>query len=363
MMIFVLLTLFFILMISDRTSKEAFASSKEEREQHEIRRVVFRYFENQQKSIIEKQAEDNRDIVCDPEFQEMCLVQNMIKAEGYKRFNQRVKDYRINIKYSDVEFLGNRCIAALNKGVVLISENAPNIIQQAKGEKHLMMLIKQKGRWSILKDIYTFGINPDKAMLYDKKYIGNKTKALIAAFNDLYKMERQYKESLFNGRSEENSTEEPFRAVYDGYKARLYAYNNWDKEPPQEIKDNDCTDFVSNCIHAGGIPASQMWKPFTNAWIRVEAFRNYMVQNKIAKEYTSSKNIQIGDVVQLQHKAIPQSAGIWGHTVLVTYIDSANEMYIACHSEPRYNYPLSNYLIDALWQNPFGDFRYEKFTE
>src|SRR5258706_767403 len=39
---------------------------------------------------------------------------------------------------------------------------------------------------------------------------------------------------------------------------------------------NDCTNYVSQALYAGGIPTSATWQPYTTAWVNVTALLNYL---------------------------------------------------------------------------------------
>ena len=44
----------------------------------------------------------------------------------------------------------------------------------------------------------------------------------------------------------------------------------------------DCTNFISQCLYAGGIPLSSTWTPYSNTWLRVNELRNYLINNGYA---------------------------------------------------------------------------------
>lgn len=147
---------------------------------------------------------------------------------------------------------------------------------------------------------------------------------------------------------------------YNRENAVLYAYEHWKDIPAPVLKDNGCTDFVSSCLHAGGILLTAEWKPYTYCWVNVNGFRNYLLRHQLASESSVPMDVEPGDVVQLQHKAVPKTSGRWGHTALITSVKMNGQILIACHSEARIDFPLEYYLIDSLWENPFGAFRFEK---
>lgn len=111
----------------------------------------------------------------------------------------------------------------------------------------------------------------------------------------------------------------------------------------------DCTNFVSQCIFAGGCVMNYTptygWyyissNDRTPSWSGVQFFYDFMVNNKeqgpFATEVTADR-IEKGDVIQLGNEE-----GLFYHTVIV--IDKQdNEIYIAAHSDDYYNRKLSSY--------------------
>ncbi len=111
----------------------------------------------------------------------------------------------------------------------------------------------------------------------------------------------------------------------------------------------DCTNFVSQCIFAGGCVMN--YKPNygwyyissndrTPSWSGVEFFYDFMVNNKeqgpFAKE-TTAENITPGDVIQLGN-----AENEYYHTLIVVE-KTEDEIFIAAHSDDYYRRPLSEY--------------------
>lgn len=117
----------------------------------------------------------------------------------------------------------------------------------------------------------------------------------------------------------------------------------------------DCTNFVSQCLYAGGAPMN--YEPVmgwyyisstdrTAAWTGVEYFYNFLMRNEgrgpYAQEVTASE-MEPGDVIQLSF--LP---GAFGHTLLVTdtdYSGRADKILIATHSDDSRYRPLSSYYV------------------
>ncbi|MFR2529637.1 MAG: amidase domain-containing protein [Clostridium paraputrificum] len=156
-------------------------------------------------------------------------------------------------------------------------------------------------------------------------------------------------------------------AGYSPTKARDYArkwanganpnYNNYSGN------GGDCTNFVSQCIEAGGaketkpstVPngtngTTKYWysdKPkVSTPWIRVTDFHSYWAPKvpdaNYAGDTTVSRNGNIGDVVQFRHAG---TLTRW-HSMIITKKDS-NQVYLTGHSTNRLDYPISKYDDNA----------------
>ena len=116
---------------------------------------------------------------------------------------------------------------------------------------------------------------------------------------------------------------------YNRIAARDYAYKYWSSYNPAytSYKGNggDCANFVSQCIHAGGIPTDATWKADSVSWIRASAVPSYMMNKRYATK-TSYTNATAGSFAYTSSGA--------GHAVLVTINDGAKIAYTA-HTTDR----------------------------
>lgn len=116
---------------------------------------------------------------------------------------------------------------------------------------------------------------------------------------------------------------------YNRIAARDYAYKYWSSYNPAytSYKGNggDCANFVSQCIHAGGIPTDATWKADSVSWIRASAVPSYMMNKGYATK-TSYTNATAGNFAYTSSGA--------GHAVLVTINDGAKIAYTA-HTTDR----------------------------
>lgn len=99
----------------------------------------------------------------------------------------------------------------------------------------------------------------------------------------------------------------------------------------------DCTNFVSQIIHEGGLSKTQTWKPYSNSWVRVEELYSYLINNKLGINVSDISPFKKGNIIQFY---TPQ-LGKFFHTGFITYELSNGDCLYCCHSYNKLNYPLS----------------------
>ena len=99
----------------------------------------------------------------------------------------------------------------------------------------------------------------------------------------------------------------------------------------------DCTNFVSQIIHEGGLSKAQTWKPYSNSWVRVEELYSYLINNKLGINVSDISPFKKGNIIQFY---TPQ-LGKFFHTGFITYELSNGDCLYCCHSYNKLNYPLS----------------------
>lgn len=150
---------------------------------------------------------------------------------------------------------------------------------------------------------------------------------------------------------------------YDRDKAVAYAHEWAFKRNPRYLNfagiGGDCTNFISQCLYAGGAPMSYTqtfgWYYRTPgdrapAWTGVEYLYNFLIGNKKMGPYATSVKapyIHPGDIIQLAF-----NPGRFTHSLLV--VDVINPMLTldhiltATHSNDSDNRPLSTYTFAAI---------------
>lgn len=195
-------------------------------------------------------------------------------------------------------------------------------------------------------------------------YLKNKDKSISEIKEESIKEDKaiSQEESLINTVNKQNTSLRRLRG-YSPSKAVNYAhkwargfspdYANFDK------KGGDCTNFVSQCLVAGGATqtrAGNVREPILNApnnwyggkfsnstpFIRVASFHSYWASRVPDANYESSKTVSkngnVGDVVQFRRP----NTGVRWHTMIITKKQNG-VVYLTGHSQPRYDYSINNY--------------------
>lgn len=108
-----------------------------------------------------------------------------------------------------------------------------------------------------------------------------------------------------------------------------------------ELTHNDCADFVSQSLHAGGLPTDSTWKYYQMAWANTGSLKTYMLNKSywIQSNYTSAS---AGGVLYTASS----------HVVLITKNDTITRQFTG-HTNDRkeFNYSnVSGYVYYVLWQ-------------
>lgn len=147
----------------------------------------------------------------------------------------------------------------------------------------------------------------------------------------------------------DSSEEREPRFQYDRRAAVQYAERWWnDYNPAYEKFEVDCTNFISQCLHAGGAPMrgapsrSKGWwyqnNNWSYSWSVAHSFRWYLSgSNKglKGKELDSPEDLLPGDVICYDF----EGDGKWNHTTIVVDKDENNMPLVNAHtSNSRHRY-------------------------
>ncbi|MCA1030715.1 amidase domain-containing protein [Bacillus timonensis] len=136
---------------------------------------------------------------------------------------------------------------------------------------------------------------------------------------------------------------EPLGVSYNRLDAVKYAERWWNSFNPKYKKfENDCTNFISQCLHAGGIPmvgypsrTNGWWMKHQNwsySWTVANSFRWYLSGAKSglrAKEVFSAKDLLLGDVICYDF----EGDGRYNHATIVVAKDEEGMPLVNAHTQ------------------------------
>lgn len=128
-----------------------------------------------------------------------------------------------------------------------------------------------------------------------------------------------------------NSEEERAPFIYDRRKAVQYAEQYWDKpNPAYKYFENNCTNYISQCLKAGGAPmrgnpnrGSGWWytgSTWSWSWTVAHAFERYFANSKTglrARRVSDASQLILGDIICYDF----QGDGRFDHSTIVTAKD------------------------------------------
>lgn len=130
------------------------------------------------------------------------------------------------------------------------------------------------------------------------------------------------------------------RIVYDRREAVRYAEQWWNSyNPAYEKFNDDCTNFISQCLHAGGIPMTgypnrtKGWWMRNNlwsySWSVANAFRLYLQNNKSRfVERNSPQELLLGDIICYDF----EGDGKFNHNTIIVAKDANGMPLVNAHS-------------------------------
>lgn len=122
-----------------------------------------------------------------------------------------------------------------------------------------------------------------------------------------------------------------------------YYWNNDTYPYYDALLHNDCADFVSQCLHAGGIPTDSTWSRGdvgTYAWVNVTGLKNYMLSKGYWTSATVSTCLSGGVIFTASD-----------HVVMCVRNDSVTKYYTG-HTNDRVYAPYTNpsgWVYYKLW--------------
>ncbi|QED47052.1 amidase domain-containing protein [Cytobacillus dafuensis] len=191
---------------------------------------------------------------------------------------------------------------------------------------HLKYLVKHKGMLFMEEEIEHRKAEFYKGIVVEDQEV-----------NPYEELSREYEQQV-----EEEEFEERVTYEYNRLKAIQYAERWWNSNnPAYETFEVDCTNYISQCLHAGGGPMrgypnrGQGWwmmkKDWSYSWSVANSMRLHLPIAKIglrAKEVSSPEELLLGDVICYDF----QGDGRYDHTTIVTAKDADGMPLVNAHT-------------------------------
>ncbi len=212
------------------------------------------------------------------------------------------------------------------KGKIHSIEKQPNDTQEILYDIHFKYLIKQ-GRHLYLEE----EVENRKALYYNDKIYQDIEIPIIFS-----EWEEDFEAQI------DNASEERIQYQYERLKAVQYAEKWWNSYNPAYKKfENDCTNFISQCLHAGNAPmrgfptkGKGWWMQnhsWSYSWTIANSLRWYIPKSTLGlrgRHVESPEQLKLGDVICYDF----QGDGRFDHTTIVTGKDAAGMPLVNAHT-------------------------------
>jgi hypothetical protein len=135
---------------------------------------------------------------------------------------------------------------------------------------------------------------------------------------------------------------------YDRLQAVQYAALWWNGfNPLFRSFDNDCTNFISQCLLAGNMPMEYTGRRDAGWWYRgpnedwsfswtvAHSLRWYLDTSKRGVTRNSARELELGDIISYDF----DGDGVWQHNTIVVGYDPQGEPLVAAHTLPSWGRP------------------------
>lgn len=196
---------------------------------------------------------------------------------------------------------------------------------------------------TILYDVHYKYLIKQGALLYLEEEVENRRAVFYN--ENLYEdgeIQIQREESVKEEESATHEEEERVTYRYDRLSAVQYAERWWNSYNPAFKKfENDCTNYISQCLHAGDAPmrgyptkGKGWWMRNQNwsySWTVANSLRWYIPNSTIGlrgRLVDDPKELKLGDVICYDF----EGDGRFDHTTIVTGKDAAGEPLVNAHT-------------------------------
>ncbi len=262
-----------------------------------------------------------------------------------KKLNSQINNIKYKYKFNIIEKNHNLLKIKFNYLQSFTLNNSPKGVISSSLDEYILILNKSDHKFKIIflankeesPELYEDMLKKDLLQIIN---IISSNKIGIWS-SKIKVLDRLYKKYLENNNCYRTPYTSDRSFSYDPLKACKYA-EKFALTPNKDYTSfegigGDCTNFISQSIHFGGLKTSNSWKPYSNAWVRVEDLYSYIIKNKLGFEVNKNSPFKKGTIVQFYTPKI----GRFFHSGIITHLLPDGDYLYCCHSYNKLNYPLS----------------------
>lgn len=314
-----------------------------------IRNIINDYF----KLLIEKNQ--IKEEIINKIIASKTLLKEIEKKKEFKNKYHSALSYSFqNEKYkiNKIEILkvNKQAKVLVNLTHSFILNNVPTKIISAERLHYIFILRRISFKWKIVDAIckeefptnYNCFYNQENSALETRNFKNerftfwnNSIDNIQNVLSKFKELQIEYRTNYFDEINEDRSLlYNPFEAVkYARKHALIY---NKDYRSFSDL-GGDCTNYVSQCIHHGGINLTNLWKPYSNAWVRVIELYNFLINKSYGKVILNKELYKIGSIIQF----LSNKKGFYSHSGIITEVLANGDYLYCCHSYDKLDFPLS----------------------
>lgn len=312
-----------------------------------IKHVVVGIFKNDKLESLGKSFDEFYKNISNEELLNKMILRYQFMKEWRIKINNQITYYEYSIKFISItinrEFatvIIRRNIIKKTKGIK-VSHKSRNegfiiLLEEINKDWFIKDIVEEEFEDKLYKTIIINSENTRDELITDYSLLLNRVNTSLYWKLKLSNIEALIRE--FNHFTNNRGVGSYFNKSKVVEYAERYALNYNKEYLSFDGKGGDCSNFVSQCIYAGGLPRTETWKPYTGVWIRVVELRDYLINNNLAYEkFYFVPNI-IGSVVQF-YNPLEES---WAHSGIINYYTKSGDYLYSCHSINKLNWPIAD---------------------
>ncbi|MBL0386182.1 amidase domain-containing protein [Tumebacillus sp. ITR2] len=216
---------------------------------------------------------------------------------------------------------GELAVVDATEHVRFYYEQGDDLQHEERALRHRLTLLPFGGTWRVLRD--------ETVREVAKPNLRPEDAADALASVDVFPEELEVEDRQLRGR-------------YDRVRAYRYAELWWNRFNPvfKQMKDSDCTNFVSQVLYAGGVPLvrgssrSNGWwydigsHNWSYSWAVANSLKLALTRLLHAQEVGDPRQLKIGDVICYDW----DGDGRWQHNTVVVGFDGAGQPLVDAHT-------------------------------